>query len=208
MSRAPPQHDRTGSSGAVGSIRMLAGSLGGASEPIERPPLFVNDAEHESEIFAIFVLLERDEIWKPVDCGLANYRRRSPNTWPRRKRLWHLADSPQRHVDCCDELVAESVAALLIPECGSPKLATGFRMKLDPHAVARVPLGSPLAPFPRRRSEPDLPRHRANAVPTPRPRPPQVRRRVLLGWTAALRLRGRARDGAIATPRREGRPRT
>lgn len=48
---------------------MLAGSVGGASEPIEGPPLFVNDAEHESESF---VLLERDEIWESLDCGLAN----------------------------------------------------------------------------------------------------------------------------------------
>src|SRR2546428_11894745 len=112
-----------------------------------------------------FVLLECDNVWKPFHTCLTDNCRRLFSARPARKRLRCFTNPLAGRVDRGDEFRAQPVTPFLIPQSGRAELGSGFRMKIDPHAVARVPSGSPSAPSPRQRSQHVLRRPLANAAP-------------------------------------------
>ena len=171
----------------------LAGLLARSCEPVKRTPFLVCNRKDES---LTLVFLERDNVWKPFDGRLADNCRCLFSAGPAGKRFRCFANSQKNRIDCGHEFLSQAVSSFLIPQRAGAELGTGFRMKIDPHAVARVPSGSPPAPFPKQRSERAPPQLLANAAPTPRPTQRRPHPLALPNWRAPLRRLGRVRHEA------------
>ena len=172
---------------------MLAGSLARSCEPVKGTPFLMCDRQHENMALAF---LERDNVRKPFDGRLSDNCRRPFSAGPPRKRFGCLANSQQSSIDRSHEFHSQAGSSFFIPQRGRAELGTGLRMKIDPHAVARVPSGSQSALFPRQRSGRALPRPLANAAPTPRPTQRRRHPLALPNWKALLRRLVRVRHEA------------
>ena len=181
---------------------LLAGASTCPAEPVERPPLLMCNAQHQS---VALVLLECDEIWKAFDRGFADRRRCVLCARPPRKRFGRLTDSLERHRNRRNEFVPESVTPFLVPQRSGAKLDAGLRMEIDSHAALQVPSEFRCAPSPTPRSERVPPQRLWNAAPIPSPMPRRLRRQALPDWKVAPLPLVRIRGGAVVTLQRRDR---
>ena len=176
---------------------MLAGLLARSCEPVKGTPFLMCDRQDKGMTLTV---LERDNVWKPFDGCLSDNCRRLLSAGPLRKRFGCLANSQQSSIDRSHEFHSQAVSSFFIPQHGRAELGTGLRMKIDPHAVARVPSGSPSVLFPKQPPERALPRPLANAAPTPRPTQRRRHPLALPNWKALLRPLAHVRHEAAVIP--------
>jgi hypothetical protein len=149
----------------------------------------------------VLVLLECDQIRKTLERRPADQRSCCACSRPCRIRIGSCANSIERRRNLGDELIAQTRPSLVVPQRGTAKLSTRFRMQFDPHAAARVPSGSRSARSSSRLSGRDLRRPPVNAVPARSPMQQRLRRLAPLGWTAILRRLEHVRHEKGAAPR-------
>jgi hypothetical protein len=93
----------------------------------------------------LLVLFERDRVGEPLDSRLADQRAFCPRARPCRVGFWRVADSLEGSRSLGDELVPQSWASLVVPQCGAAKLGTGLRMQFEAPVAVRAPTGCALS---------------------------------------------------------------
>ncbi len=183
------------------SPRRRLHSLGGpwvcASKPIERSSRGVCNRKDEDPIG---VLLERNDVGKTMYDATTHRLWPSDDARPNSERPRSRCDPGEGFTDLGHELLAQPDRPLVVPQRRGPEFRTGFRVKNDPHAGARVPSQFAFAPSPSPRVTRGLWPLHVSAAPTRRPkrrRPPPPFPR---GWRAPLQQRVHAPAGEGEVP--------